>query len=99
MLVTFQAYINRALAGLVDVICIVYLDNILIYLDDLMVYQYYVTEVLKCLRRYRLFMKLSKCKFDIDTVEFLAFVLEPDSVALEQSWVQAIQDWLKPCIF
>ena len=32
---TFQTYINRALAGLVDVICIVYLDDILIYLDDL----------------------------------------------------------------
>ena len=28
---TFQAYINRALAGLVDKFCIVYLDNILIY--------------------------------------------------------------------
>jgi len=28
---TFQAYINRALAGLVDTICVVYLDDILIY--------------------------------------------------------------------
>ena len=32
---TFQAYINRALAGLVDITCIVYLDNILIYSDNL----------------------------------------------------------------
>ena len=32
---TFQAYINQALAGLVDVTCIVYLDDILIYSDDL----------------------------------------------------------------
>ena len=31
---TFQAYINCALVGLVDVICIVYLDDILIYSDD-----------------------------------------------------------------
>ena len=31
---TFQAYINRALAGLVDVTCIVYLDDILIYSND-----------------------------------------------------------------
>ena len=28
---TFQAYINRALAGLVDIICIVYLNDILIF--------------------------------------------------------------------
>ncbi len=35
ILVIFQAYINYALVGLIDVICIVYLDNILIYLEDL----------------------------------------------------------------
>jgi hypothetical protein len=28
---TFQAYINEALEGLFDTICIVYLDDILIY--------------------------------------------------------------------
>ena len=37
-LATFQAYINRALAGLVDVTCIVYLDDILIYSDDPMMH-------------------------------------------------------------
>ena len=31
---TFQAYINQALVGLVDVICVVYLDDILIYSPD-----------------------------------------------------------------
>jgi len=31
---TFQAYINRALSGLVDSICVVYLDDILIYSDS-----------------------------------------------------------------
>ena len=31
---TFQAYINKALRGLIDVICVVYLDDILIYSSD-----------------------------------------------------------------
>jgi hypothetical protein len=31
---TFQLYIYRALGGLVDRIYVVYLDNILIYLED-----------------------------------------------------------------
>jgi len=31
---TFQAYINRALTGLVDICCIVYLDDILVYSSD-----------------------------------------------------------------
>jgi hypothetical protein len=33
ILATFQAYINRALIGLVDICYMVYLDNILIYSD------------------------------------------------------------------
>jgi hypothetical protein len=32
---TFQAYINKALSGLVDAICVVYLDDILIYSENL----------------------------------------------------------------
>ena len=35
---TFQAHINQVLAGLVDVTCIVYLDDILIYSNDLMIH-------------------------------------------------------------
>ena len=31
---TFQAYINHALVGLVDVTCVVYLDDILIYSEN-----------------------------------------------------------------
>jgi hypothetical protein len=33
ILATFQAYINRALVGLVDICYVVYLDKILIYSD------------------------------------------------------------------
>jgi len=32
--IIFQLYIYRVLGGLVDHICVVYLDNILIYLKD-----------------------------------------------------------------
>jgi hypothetical protein len=28
---TFQGYISQALAGLVDIICVIYLDDILIF--------------------------------------------------------------------
>src|SRR5437763_17223067 len=60
---TFQAYINRALAGLVDVTCIVYIDNILIYSKDPKVHRWHVAKVLEQLRKHGLYAKLSKCKF------------------------------------
>jgi hypothetical protein len=46
---TFQLYIYRALGGLLDRTCVVYLDNILIYLENEEDYSSYVEEVLDCL--------------------------------------------------
>jgi hypothetical protein len=43
---TFQAYIYKALGYLIDSICIVYLDNILIYLKEEKEHEHYVKIVL-----------------------------------------------------
>jgi len=40
--VTFQAYINKVLSGLLDIIYIVYLNNIIVYSNDYKAYIYYV---------------------------------------------------------
>jgi len=47
--IIFQLYIHRALGGLVDHICVIYLDNILIYLEDKDQYKQHVREVLEYL--------------------------------------------------
>jgi len=96
---TFQAYIDRALAGLVDVICIVYLDDILIYSEDPVAHQRHVAEVLGCLRKHGLFVKLPKCKFSVDMVDFLGFILGTEGIAMEQSQVQTVQEWPEPITF
>jgi len=46
-LITFQSYIHKALRILVDTICVVYLDNILIYLNNKDKYVEYVKQVLQ----------------------------------------------------
>jgi hypothetical protein len=58
----FQAYMNEALVGLVDVICIVYLDNVLIFSETEKEHVSHVREVLQRLREAKLFVKLLKCK-------------------------------------
>ena len=59
----FQAYINHALVGLIDVTCIVYLDDILIYSDTEEDHIQHVGEVLRRLREAKLYIKLSKCEW------------------------------------
>jgi hypothetical protein len=60
--VQFQAYINKALVGLLNVTCIVYLDNVLIFSNIEEEYVAYVKEVLNRLRKLKLYIKLLKCK-------------------------------------
>ena len=47
---TFQGYISQALAGLVDTICVIYLDDILIYSVDTKAHEGHVKQVLDRLR-------------------------------------------------
>ena len=93
---TFQAYINRALSGLLDVCCVVYLDDILIYSQSLEEHRRAVRLVLERLRKYRLYAKLSKCAFEVDTVNFLGYVISPDGVGMERSRVETIDSWPEP---
>ena len=93
---TFQAYINRALSGLLDVCCVVYLDDILIYSQSLEEHRRAVRMVLERLRKYRLYAKLRKYAFEVDTVNFLGYVISPDGVGMERSRVETIDSWPEP---
>jgi len=93
---TFQAYINRALAGLVDVICVVYLDDILIYSMTQAEHRRNTATVLERLRKFQLYANLKKCEFDTQEVEFLGFIISPDGVKMDPRRVVAISEWPVP---
>ena len=95
-LATFQGFINYALQDLLDICCIAYLDDILIYSDDDAEYVEHVWAVLKCLQEYRLYVKLEKCKFHMWHVGFVGYVVTPNSVSMEEDHVSTIYDWPKP---
>ena len=62
---TFQAYINKALTDMIDVFCVVYLDDILIYSSSLKKHWGYVKQILKHLYKFQLFANLKKCAFAV----------------------------------
>ena len=93
---TFQAYINCALAGLVDVTCIVYLDNILIYSSEPTEHWEHIKQVLEQLRQFQLYASLKKCQFYTTQVKFLGFVVSTEGVAMDAKRVATIKDWPKP---
>lgn len=79
---TFQAYINWALAGFVDVFCVVYLDDILIYFNSLNEHWGHVLQVLEWLHQFQLYANSKKCEFSITEVEFLRFIISVTGVLM-----------------
>ena len=92
----FQAYINRALEGLFDDFCVVYLDNILIYSESLEEHSRHVRKILARLRQFDLFVNLKKCEFRTKSVEFLGFIVSTEGVAMDRRRVEAIDTWKEP---
>lgn len=95
---TFQAYINRALAGLLNNICVVYLNDILIYTysNNIGKHQVAVRRVLDRLRKAALYANLKKYTFVAKEVKFLGFIIKQDSVAADLDKISTITDQLEP---
>ncbi len=91
---TFQAYINWALAGHMNFICVVYLNNILIYSQLKEEHKHHVCEILERLQHYKLFVNLRKCAFSTDTVEFLRFIVSITEVTMNSQQIDTIKTWL-----
>ena len=93
---TFQAYINRALVGLVDVTCVVYLDDILIFSETPADHWRHVKEVLQRLRQFQLYANRKKYEFFTTRVEYLGFIVSTAGVEMDARRVETIRDWPTP---
>src|SRR6266436_3652885 len=92
----FQRFINEVLRDLMDICMVGYLDDILIYSDSLEDHRDHICEVLLCLCMVGLYANLKKCKFHMDTVEYLRFILSPKGLQMDPNKVSMIQDWPEP---
>ena len=71
-LATFQGYVNKILHEKLNVFVIVYLDDILIYIEDPgLPYVNVICWVLNQHWKYSLFANLKKCRFHQDEIRFL----------------------------
>jgi len=59
----FQRWINRTLQSYIDICCIVYLDDVLIYSDSLEQHQKHVAAIIRAIRKQGMKLKRSKCEF------------------------------------
>jgi transposase InsO family protein len=93
---TFQAFLNDVLRDSLDQFVVIYLDDILIYSDTLEEHYEHVRSVLKRLQDADLQVKLEKCQFHVQKVEFLGFVISPDGISMDPAKVESIVSWPTP---
>ena len=94
---TFSAYMNDIFKDLiVEGKLTIYLDDILIYSNDLTTHREVTAEVLKRLQENDLFCKLEKCEFNVPRVEYLGVFVSHNRVEMDPVKVNGIANWPVP---
>ena len=89
---TFQQFMNDIFSDLLDICVIIYLDNILIYSNNMFKHHWHIKEVLKHLHKAGLYAKAEKCEFHSESVEYLGYILSFSSLTMFDNKVKNIQD-------
>jgi len=93
---TFQARINEVLRPFLDIFCTAYIDDILIFSDNLKDHRKHVCSVLQALQDAGLQLDIKKCKFETTEVTYLGMIVSTSGVKMDPLKVQCILDWQAP---
>ncbi|XP_077249410.1 uncharacterized protein LOC143888913 [Tasmannia lanceolata] len=86
---TFMDLMNMIFRPLLDQFVVVFIDEILIYSKSLSDHKHHLRVVLKTLRKEKLYGKLKKCEFWLDSISFLGHVVSKDRVSVDPKKIEA----------
>ena len=93
---SFQRMMNLVLGDLVDRICVVYIDDILIYSKTREEHLLHIKLILEKLREFGLIASAEKCKFCLSKVDYLGFTISHNKIEPQQEKIKCILEWPKP---
>ena len=91
--VTFQAYIDQVLTGMIDTELIAFLNDILIFESTRKECQECTLKALQRLQDAKLFCKELKCLFEVTSVDFLSFIMRNEEIVMNSGCVSMIIEW------
>ncbi|ESK89241.1 reverse transcriptase-rnase h-integrase [Moniliophthora roreri MCA 2997] len=96
-LAMFQVFMNDILKDFIDEgWCIVYMDDILIFSDEINLHQLRTRHVLERLRENDLYLKPEKCEFKVTKTLFLGMVITLGHILMDKTKLAGIKDWEAP---
>jgi len=78
--ITFQRLINDTLREYLDNFAITYLDEILIYSDNLEAHCEHVQKMLEKFKKKVLYVKKLKSRFETQEIEFLKYIIQSEQI-------------------
>jgi len=92
----FQQFMNDIFSDLLDICIVIYLDDILIYSNNMSEHHQHVKKVFKHFHKAGLYAKAEKCEFHSELVEYLGYILSHSGLTMSDDKIKIIQDWLEP---
>jgi hypothetical protein len=92
----FMDTMNRVFHDNLDQLTIIFIDDILIYLKTPKEHEERLQNALERLLREKIYAKIEKCKFRLDSMSFLGHVVSGKGAAVDPKKVKAMVEWTRP---
>jgi hypothetical protein len=88
----FQCWMNEVLSNYLDIFYIAYLDNMLIYSDNIIQHHQHIKLILERMKEVGLTLKASKYEFHTYKTEYLGYIITPTVISMDPEKVKAIKE-------
>ena len=92
----FQQWMNEILSEYLDIFCVAYLDDILIFSQSLKDDRKHVRAILRRVKETGLTLKASKCELHTTEIEYLGYVISPQCLCMDEEKIRTIKEWKEP---
>uniref|UniRef100_A0A3Q7EXF3 CCHC-type domain-containing protein n=1 Tax=Solanum lycopersicum TaxID=4081 RepID=A0A3Q7EXF3_SOLLC len=93
---TFCTLMNRLFHSYLDQFVVIYLDDIVVYSNNIEDHVEHLCKVFKILRDNELYVKREKCSFAQPTVHFLGHTVSHGEIRMDSDKIDAIKNWEAP---
>ena len=90
---SFQNFINDILHDFLNVFCIAYMNDILIYSNSKKKHTQHVYQILKRLKVVELQIDIEKCKFSIIKIKYLSLIIIIHEIKMNSEKINVIMNW------
>lgn len=87
---TFQRLMNHVLRDFINKICVLYMDDILVFSTSLEEHLDSLSKIFKCLNEHNLKVQLNKCNFLVRETQFLGHIVTPEGLKPCPSKIETI---------